>query len=821
MSTSQSYDFPPETIVAERYVLHEIIGRGGYGIVYRVSDEKFSPPVEKALKFLRLTRDAADWRWERFLKEASLLARLNHQGLVKVMDQGTHNGFLYFVMEYLGQETLRSVLKQCHQGLPLKRAAKALRQLGEALAAVHSQQLYHCDLKPANIMIYPLSGGAEQTKIIDFGTARLIDSLRAQEQNVPFPIGTLKYMAPEQFSVAADSAQITAATDIYAFALVAYQMLTGQHPFDDQQAMILPSLYQDALRVPASQLRHELNAEVDKILRRALAYNSADRYQDAGDFAEHLAAALEMKYAPGHSTPTHTLPISQVLLLAANATLDQQAAAQLAAAFRQHGFAAAYTDDAVGVEVAEQLEEKLGQAQLIVALVSTESLDDAVWATLTAQANDLADTAGQWPRLIFLALEAGLALPEKWRHWPSVNWRPAAPEAVLVDILAGPPTPPTLKMARAREQPPEPPVGALRPGHPLYVERADDARFLESVERRRSILLVQAPRQFGKTSLLSRGIEKAGGSGFRVVNTDCQSLDQGQFDSLKTFYLALRRNISRQLRLPKPLHETWDELAGPNENFAEYMRDYVLAENHPHLLWVVDEADRIFGYPYCNDVFAMFRSWHNSRSNDTAEGRAWGRLTLVISYATEAGRLISDQNQSPFNVGVKCVLPNFELEQVADLNGRYGHPLRNESEHVQFHAYTGGHPFLTQHCLGLLARRGAGALSSLQQEAAQHVGPFGDHLRHLAQIVQDHPRMREGLSKLLRKTDDLTNDEFYDLWASGLVVGRNPAGARLSSQLYADFFRSALSVGPPLPPQQERLPSRFLARLKSLMSRVR
>src|SRR5206468_9769560 len=99
-----------------------------------------------------------------------------------------------------------------------------------------------------------------------------------------------------------------------------------------------------------------------------------------------------------------------------------------------------------------------------------------------------------------------------------------------------------------------------------------------------------------------------------------------------------------------------------------------LASNHsPSLVWGLDEVDRLFNCPFSDVVFGLFRSWHNERSLNP-EG-PWGRLTLAIAYATEAHLFITDLNQSPFNVGTRLTLDDFTLEQVAELNRRYGSPL--------------------------------------------------------------------------------------------------------------------------------------------------
>src|SRR5437762_8624029 len=102
----------------------------------------------------------------------------------------------------------------------------------------------------------------------------------------------------------------------------------------------------------------------------------------------------------------------------------------------------------------------------------------------------------------------------------------------------------------------------------------------------------------------------------------------------------------------------------------------------------MDEVDRLFPCDYAGEVFGLFRSWHNRRSLDPAG--PWARLTLALTYATEAHLFITDLNQSPFNVGTRMVLDEFTLDQVADLNRRYHCPLRTAAEVSRYYDWLGG-----------------------------------------------------------------------------------------------------------------------------------
>lgn len=800
MSTDEQFNFPIGTRVGDRYVLTEELGRGGYAVVYLVHDQHFPVPVQRALKFLKITKDAADWRWERFREESSRLAPMSHPGLVNVMDHGIHDGFPYFVMEYLGRRTLHSILKETPGGLTLDLVLKIINELADVLVCLHEQNLFHCDLKPANVMLYS-HGGGEQVKLIDLGIARLMNPSQGGESHFSFPPeGTPAYMAPEQFGALADCRKISAATDIYAFGIIAYELLTSVHPFQNSHPMMAR---QTSHIIPASELRAGLTNSVDTILLKALADDPAERYQSAAKFAEDLRRAVEMNVVGTDAMAPKALLKGRVLVLAAESELDQRAAIDLAAAFTDNGYQASYTGVSVGLDIAETIDEELQNALLVLALVSTESLVDAVWLTLITQTFEV--RKAKQLDLVFVPLEDDLPIPPEWRTSKFARWRPDAIPEMLSEIVEGSPTPSTLFLLDHA-------LSQSSPGSPYdsdryYVQRQADITFLEGLKDRQPTLLVNGPRQFGKTSLLLRGQATAERLGFRVVKSNCKALDHDQLTSMKKLYLGLAHDFSHQLKLATTLPEAWDDFIGANKNFEYYLQDHALPGKQ-HLLWILDGADRIFRCPYPDDVFSMLRTWH--------EAKEWNRLTLAIGYTTPTRRLIDAICQSPFNVGIRCHLSSFTIEQVADLNSRYGSPLATTNQIVEFYEYTGGHPALTQQGLQYLTRDKTQSWNEFRQVAALSIGPFDEHLRILAKMIQDNSQMREGLVKLLQNGNALTEDEFYELWASGILAGSQPTNARISCRLYEDFFRRELELTPPSrsrrSPRGQRLLERFRKR---------
>ncbi len=205
--------FPPGTMLAGRYRVVSILGRGAMGEVYRADDLKLGQQV--ALKFLPEVVEQDPHRLSRFLNEVRVALRVSHSYVCRVHDIGEVDGHHYISMEYVDGEDLASLLRRIGR-LPGDRAIEAARQLCAGLAAAHDQEILHRDIKPANIMI----DGRGRVKITDFGLAGLVGEHRGAEVRA----GTPAYMAPEQLA----GREVTKRSDIYALGLVLYEIFTGK-----------------------------------------------------------------------------------------------------------------------------------------------------------------------------------------------------------------------------------------------------------------------------------------------------------------------------------------------------------------------------------------------------------------------------------------------------------------------------------------------------------------------------------------------------------------------------------------------------------------
>jgi hypothetical protein len=323
------------------------------------------------------------------------------------------------------------------------------------------------------------------------------------------------------------------------------------------------------------------------------------------------------------------------------------------------------------------------------------------------------------------------------------------------------------------------PGGAMSLESPHYIARAADEEFRQAIARGTAIVLVKGARQVGKSSLLARALADARQRRAAVAFTDIQALGLDDLRSPTALYQALGRSIAEQIGLASSILNTWNDNDSPNTNFSRYMQRSVLRAPQ-HVVWGLDEVDRLVGREYAVDVFGLFRSWHNRRALDP--GAPWGRLTLAIAYATEPHLLIADVNQSPFNVGVRVTLEDFSAAEVLALNERYGNVLDSSATVPRLMSLVGGHPYLLQ-CAFEELRRGT-SLETIEADARLEAGALGEHLRRLRAVLQREPALELAMSAVLRDGTCPNRDSFYRLRSAGIIHGASPSEARPRCGLY-------------------------------------
>jgi hypothetical protein len=285
---------------------------------------------------------------------------------------------------------------------------------------------------------------------------------------------------------------------------------------------------------------------------------------------------------------------------------------------------------------------------------------------------------------------------------------------------------------------------------------------------------------------LVRGLDGARQRGFRTALCDFQTVSATQLESATHLYRSIAHRLAKDLGVGDGWQATWNDFLGPNDNLEEAV-ETILSQVDGPILWGMDEADRLFGHSYSDDLFGLLRGWYNIRSLEPYG--VWSRLTILITYATEAHLFIGDLNQSPFNIGIRLEPKDFSLAQVQVLNDRYGAALKEAIDVEHFFDLTGGHPFLCRKGLDWLASKG-GSIFELEEVATQDKGPFGDHLRRLAVVLRTDPLLSEEVRKLLQGLP-VSESATYRLVSGGVLVRGHQT--RFRSPVYRQYLSETLS----------------------------
>lgn len=266
-------------ILGNRYEIVEHLGEGGMAVVYKGRDTLLQRPV--TVKILRSEFSADEEFVSRFHREAQSVASLSHRNIVNVFDVGGEGDVHYLVMEYVDGENLKTKIKREGRFEPVQ-AVSIVRQVAEALAHAHQQQIIHRDVKPHNILI--TTDG--QAKLADFGIAREASGTTlAQTKTL---VGSVHYISPEQ--ARGDTAD--AQTDIYALGVVLYELLTGRVPFSGSNPVTVALKHIQDTPQSVRELNSGLSRELERIVQKAMAKKKVDRYRSARDFSIDLRMTL-------------------------------------------------------------------------------------------------------------------------------------------------------------------------------------------------------------------------------------------------------------------------------------------------------------------------------------------------------------------------------------------------------------------------------------------------------------------------------------------------------------------------------------------------
>jgi eukaryotic-like serine/threonine-protein kinase len=306
-----------DRVIDGRYRIVGHLGSGGMADVYRAEDTHLGRPVALKLLYRRFAQDKEFV--ERFRREASSAAALQHPNVVSVYDRGEYDGTYYIAMEFCEGSSLKDVINR-EAPLDCRRAIELTKKILLAARFAHRRGVIHRDLKPHNVIIHPDESG-DDVKVADFGIARAGAS---EITEVGAIMGTAQYLSPEQ----AQGHSVDEASDLYSVGVVLFEMLTGRAPFDGDSAVAIALKHVSEPPPSPRELRPEIPPELETVVLKALAKTPEQRYRDADSFIRDLEvaeAALDGGQVDSETTamfaPAH--PLAEMVPVAGTATVDQ------------------------------------------------------------------------------------------------------------------------------------------------------------------------------------------------------------------------------------------------------------------------------------------------------------------------------------------------------------------------------------------------------------------------------------------------------------------------------------------------------------------
>jgi serine/threonine-protein kinase len=280
------------TVVDGRYEIQRRLGSGGMADVYCAQDSQLGRQVALKVLHRRFARDTEFV--ERFRREASAAAGLQHPNVVGVFDRGEYDGTYYIAMEYLPGRTLKDVIRE-EAPLDQLRAIDYGIQILQAASFAHRRGVVHRDFKPHNVMV----GADDRLKVTDFGIARAGASEMTETGSI---MGTAQYLSPEQ----AQGQRVGAPSDLYSIGVIMFEMLTARVPFTGESAVSIALKHVSEEPPPLRALRPDVNPRLEQAVGRALLKDPAQRYASADEFIAALEQARAAIASGDHGGGTST-----------------------------------------------------------------------------------------------------------------------------------------------------------------------------------------------------------------------------------------------------------------------------------------------------------------------------------------------------------------------------------------------------------------------------------------------------------------------------------------------------------------------------------
>jgi transcriptional regulator with XRE-family HTH domain len=335
----------------------------------------------------------------------------------------------------------------------------------------------------------------------------------------------------------------------------------------------------------------------------------------------------------------------------------------------------------------------------------------------------------------------------------------------------------------------ESPQGQVTLDSLFYVERSPiEERCYEEISKPGSLIRIKAPKQMGKTSLLTRIIHKSQNQGNCTVTLDFQLAEQQIFINLDKFLRWFCASIALALNIPNKIKEYWDlaEIIGSSMACKAYFEEYLLPTIGKPLTLGLDEVDKIFEYSEIyRDFFGLLRALHEEGKRRSI----WKQLRIVIVHSTEV-YVPLDINQSPFNVGISVELPEFNHQQISNLAQQHNLNL-SDSEIVKLMTLVNGHPFLVRLALYHMSNDNL-KLSKILENATSSSSIFANHLRRHSFILTQQPDLAEAMRDILNNNNPkISAVTKFKLQGFGLIKQQDD-NIFVRCDLYSQYLRANL-----------------------------
>lgn len=487
-------------------------------------------------------------------------------------------------------------------------------------------------------------------------------------------------------------------------------------------------------------------------------------------------------------------------------TLDQPLARRLFEALGRAGHQVFLdTEIRIGEDWVRRIEQEIAAADFMILLISAQSIESQMVAEevrMAEHARQCHDRPALLPVRVgyegTLPYDLGAILSRlNYALWRS----PADDDELMVQLsaaLGGDALPaPLLSGGELPDEMPLPsadplavlraPDAALDADSPWYVLRDGDRLLADEQTQPGYTVTIQATRQTGKSSMLGRALAAGLQAGRKVAFIDFQEFDEPVLQDADQLYYQFAFRVEDALQLTdSQLDQYWSNPLGPKQKCGRFFERRILpACGDAGLLLLLDDAHELLGSRASTEFFSMLRSWHNSRVRQPV----WRRFALVMAISTEPALLITDDNQSPFNVGTPIRLADFTYADTERINQSH-HAGLTRPQLDQIHALLRGHPYLTRRAFYLIGTRRCD-FDTLMQSADLDTGPFGDHLRALLTRLI----LKAELGPAIRATlNGSVPDERTRLRLIGGGVFSEGEQGRLvvRNQLYDRYFRRAV-----------------------------